>query len=87
MYENAVWKSNELNAYVAKIEPLASEASWREDWQYVDGYKGNPIACAILMLRKETQIKAEKIQSLEKELAHYKERYNYVLIKAKEVTG
>lgn len=72
------------------VEPLLSEASsdsWHGEYNYVYGWKGNPIVAAILQLKKESEEKSKRIKELERDLYHYKTRYEEAAINARKLIG
>lgn len=78
---------HEIEKYIEPLLDQASEDSWRGEWGYTYGWKGNPIIAAVLMYKNRYKKLESRKEEIEKELAHYKSRYLESALHAKQILG
>lgn len=88
MTDERRWADPDIEKYIEPMLTQAQPDSWYDEYGgYVYGWRGNPIVAAILMCRKKIKSQAEKIAELERDLHHYRNRYNEAAVLAKQLLG
>lgn len=88
MTEERRWTDTTIEKYIEPLLTQAQSDSWYGEYGgYVYGWKGDPIVAAILMYRKKIKAQAERIAELDRDLNHYRGRYNEAATSAKQLLG